>query len=54
MAAGLVSGALPAAAQVHDPFGFATGAIEFELSPEAHRIVESARELHAGGGALER
>jgi hypothetical protein len=42
MAAGLASGALPAAAQVHDPFGFATGAIEFELSPEAHRTAECA------------
>ena len=42
MAARLASGALPAAAQIHDPFGFATGAIEFELSPEAHQIVERA------------
>ena len=47
MAAHLASGRLPAdpqppGAPVHDPFGFATGAIEFELAPEAHQIVESA------------
>ena len=42
MAAHLASGTLPAASRVDDPFGFATGAIEFELSPEAYRAVESA------------
>jgi hypothetical protein len=42
MATHLASGTLPAGAQVHDPFGFATGAIEFELTLEAHQAVESA------------
>jgi hypothetical protein len=42
MGAHLASGVLPAVAQVHDPFGFATGAIGFELSLEAHRTVENA------------
>jgi F5/8 type C domain len=42
MAARLASGTLPAGTQVHDPFGFATGAIEFELAPEAHQTVERA------------
>ena len=36
----LTSGALPAAAQVHDSFGFATGALGFELSTEGHEIAE--------------
>ena len=40
MAAHLAAGALAAGDEVHDPFGFATGALQFELSPEAHRSVE--------------
>jgi hypothetical protein len=36
----LDAGTLPAKAQVHDPFGFATGALEFELSTAAHQVCE--------------
>jgi hypothetical protein len=38
MAAHLMSGALPADAQTHDSFGFATGALGFELSSHATEI----------------
>ncbi len=41
MAAFLASGALPVNAEMHDPFGFATGALGFELSPQAHQIVDN-------------
>jgi hypothetical protein len=40
MAAHLSSGELPANAEAHDSFGFATGALGFELSPEAHEMAE--------------
>ncbi len=40
MADYLTSGALPAAVQVHDSFGFATGALGFELSSEGHQTAE--------------
>ncbi|MHB8477233.1 MAG: discoidin domain-containing protein [Steroidobacteraceae bacterium] len=40
MADYLASGALPAAAQAHDSFGFATGALGFELSTEGHQTAE--------------
>jgi hypothetical protein len=36
----LESGTLPANTEVHDPFGFAAGALEFELSLEAHNSGE--------------
>lgn len=41
MAAHLGSGALPPNARTHDPFGFATGALGIELSPEGHHVVEN-------------
>lgn len=41
MASYLVAGSLPASAQAHDPFGFATGALRFDLSPQAHQVCES-------------
>jgi hypothetical protein len=37
MASYLESGALPPSAAIHDPFGFAAGALRFELSVEAHQ-----------------
>jgi hypothetical protein len=40
MAAHLASGALPARTEAHDAFGFATGALGFELSPPAHQTVD--------------
>ncbi len=40
MAAHLASGALPASAAAHDAFGFATGALGFELSPQAQQNVD--------------
>jgi hypothetical protein len=40
LAAHLISGTLPAAADTHDSFGFATGALGFELSPPAHEKAE--------------
>jgi hypothetical protein len=42
MAACLASGVRPSGTEVHDPFGFATGAIEFELSLPPRQIAESA------------
>jgi hypothetical protein len=42
LAAHLVSGTLPANAQTHDSFGFASGALGFELSPQAHETAEIA------------
>jgi hypothetical protein len=36
MAARLSSGMLPPNSQAHDPFGFATGALQFDLSPTPH------------------
>ena len=41
MADRLASGRLPGRAQIHDAFGFATGALGFELSPPAHQSTES-------------
>jgi hypothetical protein len=41
MAAGLASGSLPGRTQTQDPFGFATGALGFALSPGAHQSVET-------------
>jgi hypothetical protein len=41
MAAHLADGMLPANSEVHDPFGFATGALAFDLSPQAHQACES-------------
>jgi hypothetical protein len=46
----LASGALPPQTDTHDPFGFATGALGFELSPQAHEraeIVVSCRPVAA-------
>jgi len=40
MAAHLKSGELPTHAAVQDPFGFATGALGFELTPRARQTVE--------------
>jgi hypothetical protein len=40
MAAYLSSGVLPANAQAQDSFGFATGALGFALSPQAHEMAE--------------
>jgi hypothetical protein len=40
MASLLLAGTLPARAEAHDPFGFATGALDFELSPQARQICE--------------
>ncbi len=36
----LLAGTLPGSAQVNDPFGFASGALEFTLSSQAHRFCE--------------
>jgi hypothetical protein len=41
MASYLANGALPAKTGVHDAFGFATGALAFDLSPGAHQASES-------------
>lgn len=41
MAAGLAAGALPGRARTHDPFGFATGVLGFELSLQAQQSVEN-------------
>jgi hypothetical protein len=41
MAAYLAKGALPPAAATHDPFGFATGALEFEFTAAAGRECET-------------
>jgi len=41
LAAHLSTGALPANSRVHDPFGFASAALQFELTPEAHAASES-------------
>jgi hypothetical protein len=38
----LTAGALPSGTETHDPFGFATGALEFALSPEAGQTSECA------------
>ena len=42
MPAYLAAGTLPPATETHDPFGFATGALEFALSPEAGQASECA------------
>jgi hypothetical protein len=41
IAACLASGAFPGADETHDPFGFASGALRFELSPQPHQSVET-------------
>jgi len=41
MASYLANGALPAKTEVHDAFGFATGALAFDLSPRAQSASES-------------
>jgi hypothetical protein len=41
MASRLASGGFPADTQAHDPFGYATGAAEFVLSPEGRQTCES-------------
>ena len=41
MAAHLAAGVLPAKNQVHDAFGFATGALAFDLSPRARQACDS-------------
>jgi hypothetical protein len=41
MTAHLAGGVLPAAAQVHDPFGFATGALRFDLTALAGGAAEA-------------
>jgi len=40
IASDLLAGRLPGNQEAHDPFGFATGALDFELSPQAHRTCE--------------
>src|SRR5208337_3160504 len=40
IASDLLAGRLPGNREAHDPFGFATGALDFELSPQAHRTCE--------------
>ncbi len=40
MASWLLAGKLPGRTEVHDPFGFATGALDFELSLQPRRILE--------------
>jgi len=40
IASHLLAGKPPASKEAHDPFGFATGALDFELSAQAHRICE--------------
>ena len=40
MASVLLAGTPPASTEAHDPFGFATGALDFELSLQAHQICE--------------
>jgi hypothetical protein len=40
MASYLLAGTLPAKTEVHDPFGFATGALAFDLSLLAHQASE--------------
>ncbi len=40
IASRLLAGKLPGSPQAHDPFGFAAGALDFELSLPAHRIGE--------------
>lgn len=40
MASYLLAGKLPATAEVHDPFGFATGALGFDLSSQPHQSCE--------------
>jgi hypothetical protein len=42
IASHLLSGALPRYAEAHDPFGFATGALEFDLAPSTADICERA------------
>jgi hypothetical protein len=37
----LAAGSLPKSTQAHDPFGFATGALAFELSMAAHGAIET-------------
>jgi hypothetical protein len=52
----LSAGALPSATETHDAFGFATGALEFALSPEAGHASEcvlSCASLAAQGGVEE-
>ena len=41
MADRLANGALPAVAEIHDSFGFATGALEFGLSVAPHQSIEN-------------
>jgi hypothetical protein len=40
IASHLLAGNLPKYTEVNDPFGFATGALEFAVSPQAHEIEE--------------
>ena len=40
MVSHLAAGSLPAEAEAHDPFGFATGALQFELSLQGHEFRE--------------
>ena len=47
MADYLTSGALPSATHTDDAFGFATGALAFELSPQPHQTAEIALDCMA-------
>ncbi len=49
MADYLASGELPPATEMHDAFGFATGALRFELSLEAHQRLECVVNCVAAG-----
>jgi hypothetical protein len=40
MASHLAAGSLPGGTEVHDSFGFATGALCFDLSPQGHQLCE--------------
>jgi hypothetical protein len=52
MASVLLAGKLPGSTETHDPFGFATGALDFALSLQAHQVCErvvSCTSLAAAG-----
>ena len=55
IAAHLASGGVPAREQTHDPFGFATGALKFELAPGPGQHVDSTLccSRAAAGGAID-
>jgi len=50
MATHLAAGVLPANSKTHDPFGFATGALQFDLTAGAHESAESGVQCMAPVG----